>query len=143
MPRNRGRRNLEHGNPGREERGFTLLEVLVAFIIAALALGVLFHGALTGLHGARAAGRYAEALSHARSHLAALGQGTALAPGETEGDDGGGFRFRQRVVPVAQAMPAGAVTLYAVRLTLFWSEGGTTRSVDLVTQRVAASVGGR
>jgi general secretion pathway protein I len=129
-------------NPRRRDRGFTLLEVLVAFIIAALALGVLFQGLLTGLHGARAAGRHAEALSHARSHLAALGHGTTLVPGETEGDDGGGFRFRRSIVPVARAMPVGAVTLYAVRITISWSEGGTTRRVDLVTQRVAAGGSG-
>ena len=35
------------------ERGFTLLEVLVAFVIAALALGALFRGTLDGLRARR------------------------------------------------------------------------------------------
>ena len=48
------------------DRGFTLLEVLVAFIIAALALGVLFQGGIGGLTTANAAARYDEALSRAQ-----------------------------------------------------------------------------
>jgi len=55
----------------RAERGFTLLEVLIAFAIAALALALLFRAASDGMLSVRTAGRYEEAVVRARSHLAA------------------------------------------------------------------------
>ena len=51
------------------EHGFTLLEVLVAFIIAALALAVLFHAGLSGVQAAQSASHYEQAIARARSHL--------------------------------------------------------------------------
>lgn len=40
-----------------DARGFTLLEVLIAFAIASIALAVLYHGAVGGLLGSRLAAR--------------------------------------------------------------------------------------
>ena len=91
----------------RREGGFTLLEVLVAFAIAAAALTALTQGALGGLHSVRVSGHVQEATSRARSRLATLGRGVPLAPGEQEGDDGGGFRWRQRVAPAGDPLPGG------------------------------------
>ena len=62
------------------ERGFTLLEVLIAFVIAALALGVLFQGTAGSLGSVRVSGQYQEALSRARSHLEAAGLASRLTP---------------------------------------------------------------
>jgi general secretion pathway protein I len=93
------------------QRGFTLLEVLVAFAIAAFALAVLFRSSGTALMAARTSGQYQEALSRARSHLAALGGDAALVAGESSGDDGGGFRWRLKIEPAGAAVvtPAPAV----------------------------------
>jgi general secretion pathway protein I len=135
--------------PGRSgDRGFTLLEVLVAFIIAALALGELFSVAASDLRSVAVAGRYQEALSRARSHLAATGLGGALLAGEQQGDDGGGYHWTLRIsqiataalptsgpaLPTPQAPRAG---LYLVAASVSWQEGGRARSVRLTTERVA------
>jgi len=51
--------------------GFTLLEVLIAFAIVAIALAALIKGAGFGFNAVGQSARYEEALSRARSHLAA------------------------------------------------------------------------
>ena len=129
----------------RGERGFTLLEVLVAFVIAALALGALYQGTLGGLLAARVSGQTQEALSRARSRLAEIGHGAPLRAGEQQGDDGGGYRWRLRVMPVATAPlargDAGTVArgpraaLYAVTVWIAWSG----REVRLDSEAVAAA----
>ena len=124
--------------------GFTLLEVLVAFIIAALALAGLFSGGLGGLQATAVSGRYTEALSRAQSHLDAAGIGDALAAGDRQGDEGRGYHWRVRITPDATTAadpgaPRGTprLTLYAVSAAVSWTEAGQTRSVQLDTMRAA------
>jgi general secretion pathway protein I len=131
---------------GRNQRGFTLLEVVIAFAIAALALSVLFHGALDGLRSAGIAGRYEEALARARSHLAALG--ATLSAADTQGDDGSAYHWHVRVSPIASTVTGGGViggvpavltTLYAVSVAVSWPEGGSRRVVELDSERLGAA----
>jgi len=119
-----------------------LLEGVIAFAIAALALGALTHGALGGLQSARVSGHTQEAVSRARSRL----------PGDTQGDDGGGFQWRVRVARLVTTAPpdrtpqpssgaAGgqAVSLYAVIVGVSWHRDGGVREVVLESQRVQAT----
>ncbi len=128
--------------PDTREQGFTLLEVLVAFVIAALALGALSQGAAGGLQSARVSGHYQEALSRARSRLASL---RTPAPGEQGGDDGGGFSWQVRVVPLATGgraregvdpMRPGRAVLLGVTVRISWHMDGGERQVALATERV-------
>lgn len=135
----------------RRDAGFTLLEVLVAFVIAAMALGLLFDAAGDGVTAVRTAGRTEEAVSRAKSHLAALGRDVTLADGTSQGDDGDGYRWRIRVTPVATSTPPAApsrggvrqwpLTLYAIEVTLSWTENGRDRDVILRTERLTARKG--
>jgi len=118
------------------ERGFTLLEVLVAFVIAALALGVLFRGAVDGLYAAQAAARYEEAMTRAQSHLAALTAGS-LAPGDHQGDDGNGYHWRVKIAPLAVAA-GGSPTLYTVNVAVSWTDG-SRRTVELDSERIGVA----
>lgn len=142
--------------PRRPGDGFTLLEVLVAFVIAALALGVLFEGAVGTLRVDHVADRTEQALSRARSHLATIGRGVALRPTEQEGNDGSGFRWTLSIRPLG-AIPtgqgAGRVVLYAVRVAESWTaappaagagteSADTTRRVELLTERLGSQPGG-
>lgn len=120
------------------DRGFTLLEVLVAFIIAGLALGILFQGGIGGLTTAKVAARYGEALSRAESHLAMAGIGPEFQPQDRQGDEGGGYHWRLRIQPVAvgAAEPGKPVpALYAITVNISWQEGPRSRVVTLQTQR--------
>ena len=125
-----------------------LLEVVIAFVIAALALGVLYQGSLAGLHATRTAARYEQALSRARSRLIIAEHGSPLIAGDLQGDDGGGFRWHLHVTPIDAAAvrpfdPVGLrhepdyqLTLYAVSVWVSWDDFGTERSVRLDTQQI-------
>lgn len=114
------------------EGGFTLLEVLVAAAIAALALAVLFQGAAGGVRAARVADHVQEAVSRARSRLAVMEHGPPPPLGDQSGDDGGGFRWRSRVTQVA----SGGVVLYDIALAESWATDGGEREVALHGRRV-------
>lgn len=121
---------------GEGERGFTLLEVLVALVIAAFSLGLMYNAVSSSLTGVRIAGHYAEALSRARSHLAAIGQDPASLIGHHDGDDGSGFAWHLVVEPIpGERSPAG-MTVYGCAVTISWQDGLMPRDVTLETRRI-------
>lgn len=128
---------------GKNGRGFTLLEVVVALAIAGLALVALFQAGSTGLFAADASARAEEGVERAQSHLAAVGRDAALAPGEFNGDDGGGYRWRVAVQPLASRQISGpdgvsttTTTLYSIEVAISWGDPGHKRSVVLKTLRL-------
>ena len=131
-------------NEGRDS-GFTLFEVVVAMAIAALALVALFQVGSGGVMAVETAGRVEEAVERAHSHMAAIGRGTALAEGESEGDDGGGFRWRLSVHPLAAReggnTPDGppAARLFRVDVSISWQGRDHRRTVTLTTLRLQSS----
>ena len=133
------------GRKGRSagERGFTLIEVLIAFLIAALAVAALMHVTTGAVTSSRVAGRYDEAVARAQSHLAAL-SASPLADNDRQGDEGGGFHWRVQVAaagianPARQfsAVPQGAIILYRVTVTISWTEADRSRAVQLNSARL-------
>lgn len=123
------------------EAGFTLLEVLIAFLIAAGALTMLFRATVEGQSNATVAAQYQEALSRARSRLAAVEATGAIVAGDQQGDDGGGFRWRVRTTPVLTGAPSAgpAPVLLAVSVAVSWTLAGRERTVQLDTQRLGAA----
>jgi len=133
----------ERGSPAT---GFTLLEVVVALVIASLALIGLFQAGSGGLFAVDTAARAEEALQRAQSHLAAVGRGAALVEGDSGGDDGGGYRWRLRVQAVTQrpGVAADGVTpettsLFDVEVAISWQAHGHRRAVVLRTLRLGTA----
>jgi general secretion pathway protein I len=128
----------------RADRGFTLLETLIAFVIAAFALALVYQGVVSGLRAYHIADHYQEAVTRARSRLAAISAEEHPVAGDWQGEDGGGFHWHVRMVPVAGTIPrAGTdmasrvpITLYAVSVSVSWTEDGQRRSVQLDTYRI-------
>lgn len=124
----------------RLERGMTLIEVLVAFVLLSLTLAVIFHIFAGGFRNARLAEEYSRAVFLAESRLAAVGIESGLAPGETTGAQDQGFSWRMIVTPVEEPSATVGVTpstvrLYQVAVQVNWSEDGRSRQVELTTLR--------
>ncbi len=140
------------GSPGRSpsttdrRRGFTLLEVLVAFAVLAVALGVAFEIFATGLRGARSADALTRAVLIAESRLAGVGIETELTPGTSEGETDDGTRWRVEIreqPPDAQVdgddrieTPSLPVLLDII-VTVSWRGGRGTQSFALRSSRLA------
>jgi general secretion pathway protein I len=123
-------------------RGFSLLEVLVAFIILAMALGVLMRIFSGGLGNIGMAEHYSKAVAIAEMKLAAIGVEAPLTVGENSGEEQG-YTWRTSVLqyeegasPVESA--ALLINLYRVEVTVNWDEtAAKPRSLRLVSLRAA------
>lgn len=131
--------------------GFTLLETLVAFAIAAVALSVMFRGGLDALSAGTTASRMLEAVSRAQSRVAVACSGADLRPGVQSGDDGHGFAWRTQVTPVAthlirppddETAPAVRAALLSVEVTISWPGPRRARDVTLVTECITVEKAG-
>jgi general secretion pathway protein I len=124
----------------RQQRGFTLIEVLVAFMILAISLSVIFRIFSGGLRNVAISEDYAQAMLVAEAQLASAGLDEPLLDGVTAGEWDARFRW-QRVVepyrPWEQDKPL-AVPLQAYRITISvdWSDAGQTRQVTLSSVRL-------
>lgn len=131
--------------PGAWQRGYTLIEVLVAFSVLALALTLLLgtlSGATRQVRWSADAGR---AALHAQSLIAQVGVGEVLVPGRREGElDAGRYRWTLEVSPWSDpaqpppptGMPATTAQLMALRLRLEWGDGGQAQSLEVESLRL-------
>lgn len=121
------------------QRGFSLLEVLVAFAILSVSLGVLLQVFATGLRNAGVADDYTQATLYAESILAAYGRETPLGEGVREGPINDRFSWRGAVSADVEGMPDPEKTrmrAWRVRVEVFWRGLLQTRSVMLETVRL-------
>lgn len=135
----------------RDDRGFTLLEILVATVIAAAMFAVLLQTALSGIRTVRTAGAYETAMALARSHLAMLGRNVADNAGDQHGSDGP-FDWRVHMKPEAVASSGAGIvnwylhkdephaTLYDVNVTVSWQSEGRRRELSVTTKRLGFAV---
>lgn len=121
-------------------RGFSLIEVVVSFMILALALGALLSGLSAGLRGAERAAQASMALLHAESLLAEAGASVPLVPGATNGERDGGYIWQRDIRPFPIARTEG---LAPFELSVSVTPPGRGNKVTLVTLRLAVSEAGQ
>ena len=112
----------------RTQRGFTLIEVVVAFVLLALVLSVSFEIFSTGMARAGGLDERAKALVVAQSRLAMAGAEEAIKEGVSSGEtEDRRFQWTMTVAR-ADAMPTGlsavppssAYALYRVDVHVTW-----------------------
>jgi general secretion pathway protein I len=110
------RRHREH----HSNSGFTLLEILVALVIFALAFGVLAQIMQTGLRQSTVARSLAGATLLARSELARVGIEVPLQVGAAEGESEDGMHWRTEIELVEGPHEEQSLVLYQVQVTVAW-----------------------
>jgi general secretion pathway protein I len=135
----------------KSNRGFSLLEVLVAFVILAMVLGVLMQIFSGGLRNAGVASEYQQAVLLGQSKLASIGIETPLEASEASGEFDSTYRWQVSIRPyqdsqmqeseqAVQPAPIMPVRLLEVDVRVQWGESEQPRSVDFKTLRLANQV---
>lgn len=118
------------------ERGFTLIETLVAFAILAVTLTALYASLGTGMRALERAGNAEDAALLAQSKLEEVRIARTL-PDEAVSAMFDGTPYRWTLMPVTEPpdpnAPTAAVVPRHLRLSIAWQEDGRTRHLDVDT----------
>jgi general secretion pathway protein I len=134
-------------------RGFTLLEVMLAVVILATALGLLLGMLSRGMHQVTQAQAESEAAMYAQSLLDQVGTLENIEPGSKDGEFAQGrYHWHLQVAPTTDPAPPpppeagapppqpvqteGAPVLYRVALDVDWGEGGPAQHLRFETLRL-------
>ncbi len=126
----------------QQQCGFTILEVLVAFLVAALLLSVILSGFSTGMSQLVRADRISQAAIVAQSRLAEVGVVQPLQAAQYKGHDvlAPEFSWEINIEPFtwefSEPLAQAGATLYRVDIEVFWPSGGKTHSFVLSSLRL-------
>lgn len=127
------------------QRGFSLLEMLISFSILAVSLGILLKIFSTGLTTAQVADNYTMAAQIANNLVAKTGVETPLKISETIGVENEIYHWRVRVNPQKFISPELdlhdlPVDLFNVNVQVWWGDDDKTddRVLELSTLKLAA-----
>jgi general secretion pathway protein I len=125
----------------RRQRGFTLLEVLVAFVVFVFLFAAVLDALGLALRNTRRSAELSEAALWAQSKLDALGTIEELKEGRDRGQFNARYRWELVVsraeVPRADGLSADTfpVDLYRIELLVSWGERGRRNEQRFVTLR--------
>ncbi len=138
----------------KNQRGFSLIEVIIAFVLLAVALGILVAILGGGLAQVRQADDATGATLLAESLLSEVGVLTPIQPGTTRGESGEGrYRWTLEVVEVPDPVPAAeningletvelagrvqvaAPVLYQLQLDVRWGQDEYQRELRFTSLR--------
>ncbi|GBO80998.1 hypothetical protein AA0242T_1700 [Acetobacter aceti NRIC 0242] len=125
----------------REEKGFTLLEVIIALMISGFALAAMLGSLEAGLASGSRAQRDLYATSLARSQLAGVLSTLSMRPGSQSYDLEGHYHSNVEIRQIADAPTKDGgdrIGLFSISVQIH--QDGTGRSVTLTSRAVRPSV---
>lgn len=109
------------------ERGFTLVEVLVAFALLAISLGFLMHVIANVLNRTSEADLRSGAVQVGQSLLDRVGVDLPLEDGSSGGESGSRYRWQLEIGPYGDEddRRSWPVVAHQVTVTVTWGENGS------------------
>lgn len=130
-----------------KQLGFSLLEVLIAFSIMALSLGILLKIFSAGVNNAALAEEYNYAVQIAQSILASSGTETTLQANENTGITDEKYHWRVTITPfLPRSMNVDTetipVNLFKIHVMVSWGDDSeeNDRSVELTTLKLVSKI---
>jgi len=125
----------------RQQDGYTLLEVLVAFAILGMSLAVLFRIFSAGVNNVGVASDYVQAVLIGEARLESLASESVLEPGMSQGIALGKFHWTRTIsrelLPQLEMTERSTVASYRINVAVAWPAGRNTRQIELETLRIA------
>lgn len=122
----------------QRQKGFTLIEVLVAFAILSLSLAALFQIYTTAFGNTHAARKYSLATSFAESKITEIASSPSLTSGQLEGHLPRDFRWKATVTEQDAFSQSALLKTYVIAVTVAWGAPRDERVVNLVTYRAVS-----
>jgi len=124
-----------------KNKGFTLIEVVVAMAILGIALTVIIELFAGGLRLARVSKEYTKAVNYANTKMEEVACWQTLEEGMTEGEFDETYRWRVamnkvNLLPVEKPWEVKPpIQLFQIRVDVLWRSGSKERSAGIETHR--------
>ncbi len=124
------------------QKGFTLMETLVAMMILSIALVIIFQQFSEALNAGHVSESYTRAIFHAREKMDELLLHETLSEEIQEGDFGDGYRWRFRIeqVKTDSLMNPEDVSNFTITVWVSWEQGRKTKHMDIRALTIAKSL---
>jgi general secretion pathway protein I len=119
----------------RNDKGISLVEVLVAFVILAMAVSVLLRIFSSGTVNIVISQQYVDAVQIAESQLASIGVDKELIPATETGSSGDRYNWQTTIEPYNfyedKEQEIYPVSAFRIMVEVSWLERGHTRRIEL------------
>ena len=127
------------GNVGGNQQGFTLLEILAAFLVFTLSFAVVMQVMSSSLRNTRLSGELTQAALYAQSKMDLLGIDAPVEEGSDAGEFDEKYTWEMQISPYDPAEGRALnnelipVDLYQIDLTVYWHQSHQQQSSTFTT----------